>query len=223
MRNRLVTFALGLLLAVAVMAPAGATHGGIHPTKRTERVYFKCVDGQKLQNIPRVNGAIPTWNTTAPTQAFAQGGCGQYENLLTDGANPRNPHDAVWEGTFTGNLDNLSVEVHNIFVGAARTGGPFSARVKVFVDDVLYLNQGPVRLTPVPSSAGPSVKLAFSLTDFQLMTEDGDGTQQRTITLVLGSFTEIQSLWVWGSTDAPSGITFNPETLESVQLPVAGG
>ncbi len=55
------------------------------------------------------------------------------------------------------------------------------------------------------------------------MTEDGDGTQQRKITLVLGSFTEIQGLWVWDSTDAPSGITFNPETLEATQLPVAGG
>lgn len=210
-----------LTLAVATVAvPASAHHDGTEeqPTLRTERVYFKCVDGLKAQNVPALQGTYPTWSTEPPAGSVTDGeGCGQYENLLTN-ANNDNPFDLVVKGTFTGNLDAINVELHNIYVGTARDTGNFDLRAKLYIDGFEYANVGPVTVNPEPSDTGISEKLTYSFRDIGLTGEHGDGTIEREVAIYVGSFTEIQSIWVWDTTEVPAGLTFNPETLEQPSI-----
>lgn len=224
MRGFVSLTAVVIVATVLLAAPANAHHDGTteQPTLRTERVYFKCVDDLKVQNVPALQGTYPTWSTEPPAGSVTDGGgCGQYENLLTN-ADPNNPFDLVVKGTFTGNLDAINVELHNIYVGTARTDGNFNLRARLYIDGLEYANQGPVSVTPEPSSTGISEKLTYSFSEIGFKDEHGDGTIEREIGIYVGSFTEIQSIWVWDTTEVPAGLTFNPATLERPIMPTAG-
>lgn len=212
---------LAALVALAIAAPASADHGEpIHPTLRTERVYFKCLNGEKLQNVATSGGAFPTWSTTAPTQTLQQGGgCHQYENLLS--AAGANPYDLVYTGTFNGNLDTLSVELHNVYAGLSKASGTFPLHIFLSIDGNMVYDSGttaPVAVTPVHTN--PTSKLVFHFRNIQSLTEDGDGLQEREITLQVAAFNENQSFWTWDATDVPAGLTFNPLTMSGKILEV---
>ena len=212
-----------LLLVLALVlaaAPAAADHGDIHPTKRTERTYFKCLGSNKVQNVDMAQGTMPTWSTTAPTQSVQQGaGCGTADTGVTN-ANQENAFDGVWKGTFTGNVDSITVEAHAID-STPRATGSHPILAILTVDGEQLLPQTRIVPTTVRSSTQASSKLTFSITGLPYLTEDGDGTAVRTFTLSLKSYADYPAAWVWDTTEVPSGITFNPATLESVQVPVA--
>ena len=198
-------FVAALVLAVAV--PAGADHGGIHPTARTEQTYFHCAGPVKVQNVYAVQGNLPSWDTTAPAQSAQQGaGCGYYENIFS--GNPA--VTAAWEGTFTGNLNALTVELHRLLPTQGATTTDVIAIVTVDGTEVF---NGDVTLQPVESDTGASTVSKFSLRNLKYMTEDGDGTTERSIEISIDSYNEQQSAWVWDTTEVPSGITFNPTSF----------
>jgi hypothetical protein len=198
---------------LAVAAPASATHGGIHPTLRTERAFFACAGDVKVQNAVLALGTIPTWDLTPPTASVTQGaGCGYYENAVGPylGAN-RTTLDAEWQGAFRGNIDSLTVDLHNIHVSTARATGVYPLRLSLFIDGRNVLADAPdLQISPVPTSSGAAVRMTFTVTGIGLKGEDGDGTQERTFRLVARSHGEQQSAWVWDTTEVPSGLTFNP-------------
>lgn len=213
---------IALVVAVSALAlPARAHHDGTdeQPTLRTERTFLKCVDGLKVQNIPALQGSYPTWSPEPPAGSVQDGeGCGQYENLLSN-SDPENPFDLVMKGTFTGNLDTINVELHNIYVGTPRATGNFLIAVDLTIDgEQTVATEDPVTINPVPSSTGISEEISFSVTDIGLLTEHGDGTTEREIRLSIAGFNEYQSAWVWDTTEVPAGLTFNPDSLESVKL-----
>lgn len=216
---------VSLATAWAMLAvPAGAHHDGTEeqPTLRTERVYFKCAGDQKVQNIPALQGNYPTWSTEPPPGSFTAGnGCGQYENLLSVNNNSDNPYDLVVRGTFTGNLDTINVEAHNVYLGSPRVAPPFFLGARLFVDGELRYStplNSPIEIFPVVSETGISEKIALSFTGIGLKNEHGDGTIEREVKLHLISYNEYQSIWVWDASEVPSGLTFNPETLESIRI-----
>lgn len=213
---------VSILVASATTAPAAAHHDGTEeqPTLRTERVYFKCEGDLKVQNVAALQGNYPTWSTEPPAGSVTDGeGCGQYENLLTVNNNTDNPYDVVFRGTFTGNLDTINVEAHNIYLGTPRAGLPFLLAVRLFIDGTLvYTNSDPIEIMPEPSETGISEKFALSFVGIGLNNEHGDGTIEREIKLHLMSYNEYQSAWVWDTTEVPSGLTFNPETLEAIRI-----
>lgn len=216
---------VAVLMLLAVAMPASADHIGIHPTVRNERVFFHCADAVKLQNAAFAQGNVPGWNRTAPTQSVQAGaGCGYYENAGGAYLGPnRTTLDSEWEGTFTGNVDSITVELHNIHVSAARAGGPFLARVTLLIDGKEVFNgpeTGDLRITPVPSATRLSEKMTFTLTKIGLLTEDGDGEQVRRFRLVMRSLSEEQSAWVWDTTEVPAGLTFNPAAPEALAVPI---
>jgi hypothetical protein len=196
-------------LVVAIAVPASADHGDIHPTARTERTYFRCAGPVKVQNAYIAQGVIPTWDTNEPAGSVQQGeGCGYYENLLS-GGNPA-LHTAVWEGTFTGNIDTMTVELHRLLPAAGATTTMVVGTVTI---DGIEVFTGDITLQPEASETGASTVSKFSLRRLKYMTEDGDGTIERTVRVTIDSYNEQQSAWVWDTTEVPSGITFNPESL----------
>ena len=212
---------LTMILASAG-APAAADHGQ-HPTLRTERVWFHCAGDVKVQNAAYAQRVVPSWNTTPPAQSVQQGaGCGYYENAAGGYLGPNETTlDSVWEGSFTGNLDSLTVELHNIHASAARAGETFKFRANLLIDgvDVLDPDAPQIEVVPAPSSTRLSEAMRFTVTGIGLQPEDGDGAQARRIRLVIRSLTEAQSAWVWDTTEVPAGLEFNPSAPQPVTVP----
>jgi hypothetical protein len=215
------SFVAAVLLAIVAGGTASATHGGIHPTFRLEDDFLQCLAGNRVQNVPRQQGQVPTWGAAAPTQDLAEGGgCVQYENLLSSTA-ATNPQDLAFTGTFTGNLQTITIDLYYANTPQA-TVPEYFANSKLFVDGS-EVHTG-TQLTFPPQPAGVAFeRITYSYTKLEKLyaNEDGDGTTEREITFTLSSFNEQQMFFLWGATDAPSKITFNPPTAAPMKLPVA--
>ena len=208
--HTLVKAGLLVALALSLAVPAAADHGDIHPTLRTEQTYFHCAGPVKVQNFYTAQGVIPGWDTNPPAGSVQAGeGCGYYENIITEDADP-SPVKATWEGTFAGNLDSLTVELHRLLPAA---GASTNLVVGTVTIDGVERFSGDIDLQPVASETGASTMAKFSLRRLKYLTEDGDGTTERTIRVTIDSYNEQQSAWVWDTTEVPSGVVFNPASL----------
>ena len=235
----LASVSLVVCLAALSAGPAAATHGGIHPELRTEATYFSCVGANKVQNVSVVQGEVPTWDTTAPTQSVQAGaGCGTIDGPLTNTGNVENENDGVWTGTFTGNLRDMTVEAHMIDFGVSRSDDTFLTQITLVIDGETWIERTTRLDAPLTaSSSGVSRSIKFSITGLGkitnkldasgnvidvktqgLVTEDGTGTEEHTITLGLRGFAEYPTAWVWDTTEVPGGITFNPPTLQGLKV-----
>lgn len=219
-----------LLLIVATVAlavaPAGATeHEEWVPNLVLDQVWFAC--GESKVTPDNASGNAAAWDRAAPEQSVTDGaGCGTIDSPFMQTAQP-NIYDATWRGTFTGNLDTLNVELHNIYVGPGRATGRLVTSVRLFVDgEPLFPELGEeVAIPAVRSSTGLSEMIRFSITNIGFVAETenvehevtlmmhGGATQNRGPTL-----TDTLSGWVWDTTEVPSGITFNPEALHETVL-----
>lgn len=221
--NRRHGLVLVILLIAALAAPATAltSDGEIEPTLRTEETFFHCASDNKLQNVDAAQGNYPSWDTNAPAASFTTGeGCGFYDNLLAGTVGGHPFASAIWTGTFTGNLDSITVELHRLLAGA---GGSvtFPALVVTLTVNGQVLHDGDVTgLAWTASSSGASESTVWSFTDLGFLVEDGDGTIERTVTLRIDSYNEAQTAWVFDASEVPAGLTFNPETPSSPQTPV---
>lgn len=244
--SRLIRSLIPLVVVAALPTPALASHGGIHPTFRSENVYFHCTDPTKVQNVNyQLGGGSPSWNTSAPTQSYTQGGgCGTLDTFLYL-ADPESIYDASFKGTFTGNLRNMTVRLHNLLLGRIRTTETTQLAIRLLIDGNEYIPSAAgqpygsqVDVLPVLSSTGLSELLEFSITglgsatevkDAQgnvidvkttgLATEDGDGTTEHEVVLTVTPFyTPYNNAFVWDATEIASGISFNPPTLAPARL-----
>ncbi|MBW3665279.1 MAG: hypothetical protein KY469_19470 [Actinobacteria bacterium] len=201
--------------------PEGCRETGTHAEGEeprlicTEANYFHCAGDLKLQNAEIIaNSNIPSWDTTPPAGSVTAGeGCGTYETLLTSGDNPYNGMDGIWEGTFTGNLESFTVEVHKIDTGTSRVDDTEAALLWIRIDgvDVVARQADGTPMAAERSSTGASIKYTFTVTGLQgYNLERGAGTIERTITIGVRSFANNQGAWVWDTTEVPAGVTFNP-------------
>jgi hypothetical protein len=209
----------GVLVAgmvACLVTPVGAEEAD-EPTLRTERVYFECGDANKVRLVNGIQGDFDTWSTAAPEQSVTEGaGCG------TSAAAVHDPElNGTWEGTFTGNLDSFTVEAHVIDVGLSRDPAEdFAVYPYLWIDGEEVPLWPDSFITPetVRSETQLSARLRFTITGLGLVTEDGDGETERTIRLTLAGTPVDTGAFVWGTTEVPAGLTFNPEAPESVQV-----
>ena len=221
-----------LILMFCVLAlgavPATASEVPV-PTLRTETVYFHCEGTAKLANANQAQaGTLPSWNTTAPAQSVQQGaGCGWADpSALRSPQAGNSANDGAWRGTFTGNLETLTVRLHSISAGPGRTGAAQTFNVTLFVDGESMFGiasdgraaRAAVTLVPVVSSTQASSLYEFSIKDLPFKLEDADGTTTRQIILNVAAASEPLMGWVYDTTEVPSGMTFNPATLAPVQV-----
>ena len=214
-----------VLLAVMTALPANAE---IVPTLRSEQVYFHCSGDTKLANVTNADsGAVPSWDTTAPTGSVTQGaGCGWADPSPVRNTQSEGLSDGVWKGFFNGNLDSLTVQAHAIGVGPGRSGANQTVRVTLFVDGESVFgtdasgnaSRREVVMKPVVSSSQASALFEFTITGLGLLTEDGEGMSEREIAVTLASGSEPLQGWVYDTTEVPSGITFNPATPAAVTV-----
>jgi hypothetical protein len=226
------------MLAAAAIAALGAvpaaSQEAFEPNLRSERVYFEC-GGEKVHNVAQQQGTTPTWSTTKPAQSVSAGaGCGSVDSVFTQSA-PGNLYDTTWAGAFEGNLDTVTVELHGIYVGPARATGPYDVAVRLYVDgEALTLGESGlganVAVKPVRSATGLSEKLVFSITDIGFVAEEEDDVHDVALLIQGGTtinrgptVTNTVNGWVWGTTEVPAGITFNPAELAETRIAATRG
>lgn len=168
------------ILVLLVAAPATATHGGIHPTFREERVYFHCTGPTKLYNANYLvpNQSITRWNTFPPSGSLQGGaGCAGLDYGLYSNA----AYDVAFGGTFTGNVRDMTVEISQLLLGRARTATTEALRIFAWIDDKPLFPEGTqpddgrtVVVTPVPSADGTTEKFVFSIRNIGFATETKD-------------------------------------------------
>lgn len=203
---------LAAVMTLAVALPAGAQPGD-QPVLASERVYVHCGDNAYATAN---DSATYGWDTTAPTASYASGaGCGQVDVSYQEGDEP------VFTGTYTGNLDALTVHAWVIDVGLSRTGilAEVYAQMRLVVDGVEVATAAPLQIAPQPSETGVARLLEFSVTNIGLVGDAAAG--EHTIELHLGSmpYDDGDNIgWVLDATEIDSGITFNPERLAAVRV-----
>jgi len=228
-------------------APASGTHGGIHPTFAASSVFFHCNGETKVYNVnflaqAGAAGAYVPWDGTPPSGSVTDGaGCGG-----TDvGWVTNEVYDVVYQGTFNGNLRDMTVRLHEFIGGNLREASTQRMRIYAEIDGVPIFPQGNIEggyegraftVTPEVTNSGATHRYEFTITNLGyaidvldeegtvvdvetggMALEDGDGVNEHYLRLLVGieGFPGEDpptgaTMWVWDTTEVPSGITFNP-------------
>ncbi len=220
-----------IVMTAALGAPAQAVHGptgdDFEPNLRLEQVWFRCGDHRVHPGSGNVAFAGPiAWDTTKPSQSTQEGaGCAVVDNAF-HGNNQVSVQDAHFGGTFVGNLDALTVDVYALIAGPRTVqSGSFIVHARLLVDDinVLGVNGKEVSVTPLATGDGRASALRFSVTDIGLLDEPNDSEHTVLLTLtggavVSGQVRDTNNVFLYDASDRPSGLVFNPTTLESARV-----
>lgn len=221
------------LALAATMFAVPAAAEDLPPEAVSLNTYFHCVGDVKVLNALTVQEP-PSWDENAPAKSVQEGaGCGFADPGSRTGTNQENVYDAVFKGFHAGNLDAMTVRLHDMGVGPARTGAEQTLGVRVSVDGAsmfgTYLPAASpldavlgaptlvpatkeVKVKPVASATGASQVVEFTITGLGFMEQPGAGDLEREVLVTVNSLSEQASAWVMDTTEVPSGITFNPAT-----------
>lgn len=202
------------------------------------QTYFHCAGDVRVQNALTAQDP-PSWDATKPGESVQAGtaGCATADPART-GTNQENVYDGVFKGFFTGNLDSMTVRLHDMGVGAGRTGANQPLGIRVSVDGKsmfgtitpapspldAVLPPGPVPATstvsvkPAAANSGATNYLEFTVTGLGFMTEPGAGSVEREVLVTVNSLGDGSSMWVMDTSEVPSGITFNPAAPAAATL-----
>jgi hypothetical protein len=238
-RTRHLAAALALAMAIAVPA---AANPDFEPDLRTEEVWFSCDGGATPEWTVNtlLDDIHPTWSTRPPAGSVTAGnGCGSGNPSPVRGIRPETPFDLSFAGTYRGNLDSLTVSMHNIVLGTAQAGNPVALDMRIVVGNRSLFGTEEVtnaagdtfeepavrRIVVTPQATGATGApklLEFTVTDIGLINE-ADLRNHRVVVTFETAFTNVsrQNAWVWGATEVPSGLTFNPDPDEHAEVVVS--
>jgi hypothetical protein len=181
----------------------------------------------------RLGDDTPTWAPVEPAGTFPADQCGDLRDSVVGGTEQESPYDLSFAGTFDGNLDSITVRLHNAFVGTSRGAASMPIRVRLTVDDlsvfgvqeftgtdvdggtfetVTHTGPAPREMAArlVPSEHGLTDVYEFSVTGIDYLLEEDLGDKRIVLTIAtpLGG-NNAQNVWAWGTQETPSSITFN--------------
>ncbi len=231
---------ISLVLVLLMAAPAAANHGGIHPTFQTQHVYFHCTGDTPVQQVNWLttggsSSSYGAWDTSPPPGSVADGeGCAASDMGGVSFAF----FDAVFAGRFVGNIRDLTIRIYDFVLNNDREEKA-AVRVRIYaeVDDV--------SVVPTRANSGLTDKFEFSVTNIGFADEirddagnvidvetggaareDGNGSAEHEIRIWLGLEDSLgeepqasgHDIFVWDTTEVPSGITFNPSSLATATV-----
>jgi hypothetical protein len=232
---RLSRILLAALLTVLLGGvAAGAEDDTFEPDLTPQTAWFTC-DGATpdYQANYRLGDATPTWALDEPQGAFPAGQCGSLHQSVFGGTEQESPYDLSFAGTFEGNLDTITVRLHNAFVGTARGAATMPVSVRLTVDELSVFgiqeftgtdvdggtfetvtHTGPrprdLVATLVPSEHGATDVYEFGIAGLGYLLEDDLGDKRIVLTIATPlSGSNAQNVWAWGTPETDSSITFN--------------
>ncbi|MFA5892048.1 MAG: hypothetical protein WDA27_14030 [Actinomycetota bacterium] len=194
--------------------------------------YFHCPEAQTtpVGNLSVVvDNAVAWWDQEAPSTSVADGyGCAYANTYVASGAGYRTIYDALFEGSFTGNIDSLTVRAYaTLLVGQVRA--PAQITVHLGIDGVSMFGEdasatgdpapgiGTVEVTPQAQENGLSL-VEFTITGLGFTQEDGEGAVEHDVQLTLNAWDEVVNLFVLDVIEAPSSLEFNSATPADAAL-----
>lgn len=206
---------LATMVAASAVTLAAAAPANAIPVNT--KYFFQCADAVKVRNTM---GAAP-WSTAAPTTSFqAGGGCG-YADTGFAGVEPGNDtYDAVFEGTHSGDVGSITVELHDLLLSQAESTllGGVSYTVRLTVDGSTVVDTSdqdpPVESAPTVSSTGLSQSVRFTIQNLPIL-----GDVERNYQLTIGKYySDTAGAWVFGATEVPAHIEFNPAKAATTKI-----
>lgn len=190
------------------------------PQYCTQQVWFTPSDS-KAGNLAATGATgFPTWTTTAPTQSVAQGAGGGYatNGVQRQQQGESNPATgALFQGTFTGDLENLAVTMY-LFAPGRQQDDSYYGGIDVVVDGerVLRVDE---EFLPLTSGGSAVKKIDFAVSGLpRALARAGVASGpdvEHEVELFLTSYplATTTAVFVYGTTEAPSSMTFNLESL----------
>lgn len=210
--------------AAAVLLVAGPASAGHTPPTEPfvpeyveRQVYLHCNGATKVSNVhATVDGVRVSWDDKKPTASFQSGaGCGTLDTFAAGTANHNPLYDFPIAGTFTGNIDNLTIRFWAIDASGSRLDNEFTVDLHLVIDGADVLKRPTLAYAPaVPSSTGIARLYEVTVTDIGLDSE-ADHEAEHSIELTAYSkFVDGSGItaWVYDASEIDSGLVFNDKT-----------
>lgn len=195
-------------------------------------MYLQCDEaiGGKVNFYGAVVGANAEFTVDEPTGSFQSGdGCGEPENSYGSGVSQDNIHDMTFEGWVDANIDSMTFELHDLYLGAGRSGGPVEIGLRILVDgtspfgtdtDEAATGEFSVpamyRFEVTPEVGEATAVYRFSVTGLRAFdgmvvpgAEYGAG-EDHLVRFTIDTPSDGGHVLVWGASEVPSGVLFNP-------------
>ena len=229
MHKKIRVIATAAFLVMAVGGPAAATHTPAGqpfvPEYLETPVFLTCPGSTKLGNVnSAAEGSLVGWDSTAPTaSATAGAGCGTVETFIGSTAPHNYVYDFVTQGTFTGNIKNITVRFWAIELAGSRALNEWTVNAHMDIDGVPILTFSPATLAhaPIAGDATSPARLYEVTINNVGFSSQADHETEHEITLTLSSKFINGSginMWVYDASEVPSGLIFNDTTPAAVKI-----
>ena len=252
MRNRIaLLLSAAMVLAAFAAAPAlaegdedetactdlGTTDDG-DAAQACEATYYLSCDKAEGNKVQEPGVAVPLTAVAPDTSYTAGGGCGTPEIPVFSGTVQNTPYDFEFAGIVDGNIDTLTVELHDIHATQARLAEthPLDVRITIsghspFGSETNTNVTGDETSSPLThrvdaevttSSTGASDMLTFTVTniaaDLPQLVNAGEGKLALVVVTIGFDAEEARGLQVpvWGASEIASSLTMNGEVLGTV-------
>lgn len=226
MNNRIKAFASAAVLVMGLAGPAGAAHtpeGEEFVPEYTETAtYLHCNGSTKVGNVhATLDSNRVAFDTTKPTASYTTGaGCGTVDTFFIGTTNNNPIYDFPIRGTYTGNIDNITVRFWAIDFTGSRASNQFSVDLHLVIDgvDILARNADGTATqaytTVTPSETGIARLYEVTITKVGLSSLE-DHTMEHEIELT--AYTKFVDssgglVWVYDAAEIDSGLVFNDTT-----------
>jgi len=217
------------ILVLSVVATLFAVGAPARADTASETDYFHCAPDETTPIVTvntETDTSTPSWNGSAPANSAAGGCIGVTDSLFT-GQTYRTPYDTPFAGSFTGNIDSITLRLYFAAIRGLRQN--IGVRIHVGIDGKSLFGV----TTGTTGTVGPAAKevvvqpvlkdsnlsfVEFTITKIGFAEEPGTGDTEHEVDITIGSTTEPVVLLPFDSTEAPAGLSFNPQTPAPTQV-----
>jgi hypothetical protein len=230
MRNAIRKVVTASFLVMAIGGPAAATHtpaGEVFVPEYVETAeYLHCNGATKVGNVhATAEDNRVAFDTKKPTASYTTGaGCGTIDTFLAGSADHNPIYDFPVRGTFTGNIDNITIRYWGIDFCGSRALEEWTVDLHLVIDGIPILSREPATEAHAPtinSSTGISRLYEVTVTKVGFNTL-ADHTAEHEIELtVYPKFVNGSGcvIWVYDAAEIDSGLVFNDTTPSAVKIP----
>ena len=171
---------------------------------------------------PSGTHGLATFDTNPPAGSVSGGNGGGYLATQALGQDP-DLLEAQFSGTFTGVLDRMDIDLHQLVATEDELQGEVTIQVIVEVAGAEIVNFDEVVVPTVveEASAAGSTRADFAITDLAARFEQFGGalpnapdTTHEVTLKIRENWSDNVAVWAFDTTEVPGGITFNAVELE---------
>lgn len=225
--SKLVRLVAALAALLLVAGPAAADHTlpgePFVPAYVETPVFLHCNGDTKVSNVHALlEDSLVSWDETAPTGSYTTGsGCGTADTFANGTADHNPAYDFPLRGTYTGNIDNITIRFWAIDAAGSRAFDEFTVDLHLIIDgkDILA-RPTQAHAMAIPSSTGIARLYEVTVTNVNLSSA-ADHTMEHDVQLTL--YTKYVDgsgalAWVYDAAEVDSGLVFNDTTPAAVRI-----